>query len=145
MRMGCSALRHQLHEMRIIENATCDCGYKKEDPEHFLLHCVNYNHIRPALLQNNIHPSLKLNTRTLLYGDPKVSVNHNKLLFERVIKYILASNRFQSKLNTKSDITVVLILGTIVNVGHKLYRKLYIFDDMRMPMLIEYSNFLYHI
>ena len=94
MRMGCSPLRHQLKEMKIIEEEACDCGYEREDPEHFFLHCAQYNNIRPLLLNNDIQPALTLNTQTLLHGDSNAPARLNTLLFNRVIEYIISSDIF---------------------------------------------------
>ena len=94
MRMGCSPLRHDLKQMKVVEEEKCDCGHDVEDVEHFFQHCTLYTNIRNTLMQNNIHDGLSLNTHTLLYGDDNIPTKYNSLLFQRVIDYIIKSNRF---------------------------------------------------
>ena len=91
LRMGCSALRFHLYSMKIIDRKECDCGFEREDAEHYLLNCHRYHNIRHIIYSS---PIRDINLQKLLYGDPQASTKANTILFNYVIQYILTSKRF---------------------------------------------------
>ena len=49
LRTGHCGLNSHLHRIGKIDNPSCECGYKTETVEHFLLECKNYKEPRKEL------------------------------------------------------------------------------------------------
>ena len=92
MRLGCSPLSADLHDLNIIDSSRCDCGYLQENVFHFFFVCPQYTHIRH--LFHNIHPSIQQNVKHFLKGKVAAPKSLNVQLFEIVLEYIKLSNRF---------------------------------------------------
>ena len=92
LRLGCSALNHDLHRRSLIESPMCQCG-ALETVDHFLLRCPNYHQLRLLYFANSPCP---LTTSNLLYGNDRLTMDQNKSLIVEVQKFILASKRFTS-------------------------------------------------
>ena len=92
LRLGCSSLNHDLNRKGIVDSPLCSCG-AIETVTHFLLQCPNFTHLRQQFIFNLPCPPISNN---LLYGDEKLSLDQNKLIFDSVQKYIVATKRFIS-------------------------------------------------
>ena len=89
---NCSSLNFDLFVKNISDSLLCHCGSIK-NAQHFIFHCSFYQAQRNELI-NVIspykHPSLKL----FLYGDLSLSLEINKLIFEKVYRFIIETKRF---------------------------------------------------
>ena len=95
MRIGCSKLNaHLCYNLHVIPSPQCQCGCPLEDPNHFFFICPIFLAQRRSLLNIITHVSNNINVKTLLYGDPNMNLEQNKLLFEAVHKFILETHRF---------------------------------------------------
>ena len=95
MRIGCSKLNAHLHyNLHVIPSPQCQCGSPLEDPSHFLFICPMFLAQRTSLLNKITQVSNNININTLLYGDPNITFEQNKILFEAVHKYITETHRF---------------------------------------------------
>ena len=79
----------------------CACGNDKEDNEHFLLHCPQFDVMRQHLFGQlsdipglNIYLDDKPLCDLLLFGDSKNSVNTNRIILEATISFIKNTKRF---------------------------------------------------
>ncbi len=93
-RLGCSKLNgHLCHNLRVIPNPACLCGYEIEDPIHFYLHCPLYTNERTKM-NTAIAALTTVTVNNILFGDPECDLNTNKVIFGAVHKFILETNRF---------------------------------------------------
>ena len=84
LRIGCSKLKSHLHNnLHVIEEESCQCGHRSEDPFHFFFECPRY-----VALRNNLFMSVAQHTdcslQTLLFGDPKLNHKQNCDIFDAV-------------------------------------------------------------
>jgi len=94
MRMGCSKLKGDLcHNLHVISEATCPCGYHTEDAKHFLLDCPLYVSDRMYMLVSVIGVT-DITLKNLLYGNDAITLDDNKIVFHAVHKFIDATKRF---------------------------------------------------
>ena len=75
------------YDNHLREYPRCNCGYYREDAEHFFFQCRLYSVQRRVLFTDTrqFHP---LSVRKLLYGIDTNSVENNSSLFNFVQKYI---------------------------------------------------------
>ena len=85
---------------RIVINPLCTCSLEVETTSHFFLHCLHYNNIRAALLnefksvdENMLKLSGSMLINLLLYGDPQFDSDKNTRLLNAAIKYIIDSDK----------------------------------------------------
>jgi len=92
LRLQMSDLNDDLVNRHLQLHSFCSCGHRKENAEHYLLHCPNYNDIRT----NTIHtlPPCNTNINTLLFGNPTLSLQSNANVFAEVQKFIKRTQRF---------------------------------------------------
>ena len=88
LRMFCSNLNYHMYLRHLAEEQECQCGYKKEDAEHYLLQCPLYENSRKNFLPPNS------NLELLLYGNINLNTASNNELFEKVSMYIIDTKRF---------------------------------------------------
>ncbi len=93
MRMNCSDLKAHLFDLGIIADATCRCGYPREDTVHFFMTCPLYNNSR-ATLHNLILPLTQFTVRNILYGNQNLELNANISILNGAINYVKQSRRF---------------------------------------------------
>jgi hypothetical protein len=109
IRMGLSALNQQRHKYNYIPDPACtSCGYRQEDPIHYFLECPTYHGARQILFRTvgpltcdifpdiNDLPNKRAKTHfinILLEGDPRLSSENNKNIFDHVQEYIEDSGR----------------------------------------------------
>ena len=107
LRLGLSHLNeHRFrHNFKECVNPLCSCSLEVEDTLHYLLHCHHFELFRVDLMNsvNTISDkfdSLSQNDKkdVLLYGDPYLDGNKNKLILEATITYIKRSERFSGSL-----------------------------------------------
>ena len=97
---------HRLrHNFENCLNPLCSCSLETEDTLHYLLHCHHFSMYREDLMNSvksvyNNFESLSDNAKkdVLLYGDPFLDQNKNKLILEATINYIKISERFSESL-----------------------------------------------
>ena len=104
LRIGFSHLREHKFRHNFLDTTDpfCTCRTNSiETTEHYLLRCSNFSTYRSVLF-NDLHSLnlciLPLNastlSRILLYGDPDIEDDRNRIVLETVIKYILSTSRF---------------------------------------------------
>jgi hypothetical protein len=95
LRIGCSKLNaHLCLNLHVVPSPQCQCGSPLEDPTHFFFSCPALHAQRQSLLRSVALVSNNINLNTLLKGDPDISFEDNKLLFEAVHTFITDSHRF---------------------------------------------------
>ena len=93
IRIGCSKLKFDLcYNLHVVDDPICACGHV-EDANHFFLTCPNYVNIRLDLF-NVVSIFTEVKLTTLLEGDPILTEEQNKIIFDAVQTYIIASERF---------------------------------------------------
>ena len=95
LRVGMSKLNAHQYSLQKVTAPTCACGYRQENPRHFLLHCPQFAVLRSNLFQQvtthldidfqNISDTLKM--ETLLNG--KHMTKHASLLVSVVFQKFL--------------------------------------------------------
>ena len=86
-------MRGHLYDMHVVENRSCRCGAQTEDTSHFLLACPCYA-VQRDLMFNTITRLSAINLDVLLFGNPMLTINDNKIIFGAVHMFIVDSNRF---------------------------------------------------
>ncbi len=93
IRMRCSILKAHLHDMNIIDDRSCACGYHTEDEFHFFFICPLYSAQRIAL-HEKVSELCIFNLHTLLYGRDELSFQENCYIHDAVSEFITTTNRF---------------------------------------------------
>ena len=93
------------HNFKNCMNPLCPCSLEIEDTLHYLLHCHHFSVYRRDLMNsvksvNNNFESLPDNAKkdVLLYGDPLLDHNQNKIIIQATINYMKVSERFSESL-----------------------------------------------
>ena len=95
LRTGCSKLNCDLfHNLHVTDSPSCQCGYISEDAYHFFFSCPLFTDQRQHLLDSVMRITLP-SLNVLLYGDPALSLEINREVFQAVHKYISTTERFQ--------------------------------------------------
>ena len=95
MRIGCSKLNaHLCYNLHVIPSPQCQCGCPLEDPSHFFFTCPLFLAQRTSLFDIIARISNNITVQSLLYGDPDITFEQNKILFEEIHKYITETHRF---------------------------------------------------
>ena len=92
LRLGISNLKFDLVSRHLEEDSRCTCGYPRENVEHYLLFCPNYDTARTNTILT-LQPKDIL-TRTLLYRDSTLTRRENELIINKVLDFIMESRRF---------------------------------------------------
>ena len=93
LRTGCSSLNYHLFLKNISNTSLCRCG-SVENPEHYFLHCPNYNLIRADLVSSVSRVCNVVTIDILLYGKPSLPYDSNVSVFRSVHDYVEKSKRF---------------------------------------------------
>ena len=93
LRMGCSALKKDLHRLELVDSPTCACTLEDEEPYHFLFVCPIYAAHRDKMLET-IHPIAHPNLKLAMHGDPNLPFQANQIIFNAVQGYIDQTKRF---------------------------------------------------
>ena len=105
LRLGLSHLHDHKFRYNFQDclNPLCVCTNNVEDCIHFFLHCQNYNAERQTLFDKiSAVNAAVLNlcdseiVRVLLFGDPSLTFQENKVLLTASVSYILETKRFCS-------------------------------------------------
>lgn len=89
LRLGCSSLKSHLYSKNLIDSPLCTCG-EPETVKHYLATCPNYTLLRNETLSQVIHLPIK----TLLSGNPTLSVQENENIFSAIHAFLARSGRF---------------------------------------------------
>jgi hypothetical protein len=90
--LQCSSLNQHLFKRNIFPSPLCQCG-KVESNYHFFFECQRYVDSRACFL-NTLFTICSATLQTLLNGDPNISDDSNRRLFEAIHTYIRESRRF---------------------------------------------------
>ena len=93
IRNKCSDLNHDLFLNRLRDNEICDCGFEKEDAEHYFFNCRKYLNERHKHFRST-HKFHPLNFDTILRGRDSLPLEDNVKIFNSVHEYIRDSKRF---------------------------------------------------
>ena len=103
LRLGFSHLNeHRFrHNFQECINPLCACSLETENTSHYLLHCHHFSQNRINLMnsvnfvfENFDILSDNIKTDVLLYGDPRLDGESNKIILEATISCIKTSQRF---------------------------------------------------
>ena len=93
------------HNFEECVNPLCSFSLKTEDTEHYLLHCHHFTPLRINLMNSvnsvlyNFESLSDIDKKEiLLYGDPRIDNNKNKIIVEATLNYIKVSERFSGSL-----------------------------------------------
>ena len=92
LRTNCSSLNLDLFMRKISDSPLCQCG-SIENAQHYFFHCRYYQIQRTELL-NIVSQYQILSLSHFLCGNDSLSLDTNKIVFEKVHKFILDSKRF---------------------------------------------------
>ena len=93
LRTSCSSLRQHLFSKNIVDSLQCVCG-SIEDTHHYLFVCQQFANLRRELL-NSVSDICHPNLNVLLHGDPSLSFDKNKKIFQAVQDFIMKTKRFE--------------------------------------------------
>ena len=103
LRLGFSHLSEHRFRDNFQEciNSLCSCSLETENTLHYLLHCHHFLQNRINLMNsvNSVFENFdilsdNIKTDVLLYGDPRLDGESNKIILEATISYIKTSERF---------------------------------------------------
>ena len=107
LRLECSHLNeHRFrHNFEECVNPLCSCSLKTKDTEYYLLPCHHFTPLRINLMNSvnsvlyNFESLSDINKKEiLLYGDPWLDNNKNRIIVEATLNYIKVSERFSGSL-----------------------------------------------
>ena len=95
IRNSCSNLNADLCDNHLRDNPSCECGFIREDAEHYFFRCPLYTNQRRQLFisTRTFHP---LSSEKLLFGIENRSDEDNTVIFEHVQQFIKATKRFEN-------------------------------------------------
>eukprot|EP00745_Piridium_sociabile_P019699 TRINITY_DN29925_c0_g1_i14.p1 TRINITY_DN29925_c0_g1~~TRINITY_DN29925_c0_g1_i14.p1 ORF type:complete len:275 (+),score=2.49 TRINITY_DN29925_c0_g1_i14:136-960(+) len=91
LRLGMSNINYDLYNRHLLPDPKCACGHYRENAEHFLLHCPNYNLFRANTISILPHDQTQLHT--LLHGNPNLRREENELIIKTVHQFIAQTKR----------------------------------------------------
>ena len=95
LRIGCRALNDDLSSnLHVIPSSACQRGYPIENAQHYFYHCPSYQ-VERVILLNSIQHIPDLSVKTILFGNPQLSLRDNHELFQAVHTYIMSTKRFR--------------------------------------------------
>ena len=93
------------HNFEECVNLLYSCSLKTEDTENYLLHCHHFTPLRINLMNSvnsvlyNFESLSDINKKEiLLYGDPRLDNNKNRIIVEATLNYIKVSEIFSGSL-----------------------------------------------
>ena len=96
LRCNASFLNYDLCKVKILSNASCNCGAPCENSHHFFVDCDKYTDNREIIfnslnwLPSNINIDVNLRTK----GSDLLTYEENITIFRHAVKYIKDSKRF---------------------------------------------------
>ena len=96
LRCNASFLNYDLCKVKILSNASCNCGATCKNAHHFFFDCDKYTDNREILFNNlNWLPSnINIVVNLLTKGSDLLTYQENITIFKHAFKYIKDSNRF---------------------------------------------------
>ena len=88
-----SDLQSDMFNRHISNNKNCNCGFRTENANHYLLQCPLYNEPRKVTIFNL--PPLARKCKILLNGQSNFSLAFNAYVFLIVQEFIMLSGRFE--------------------------------------------------
>ena len=89
------------HNFQVCINLLCSCSLETENTSNYLLHCHRFsqNRINLMISVNSVFENFdilshNIKTDVLLYGDPRLDGQSNKIILEATMSYIKTSERF---------------------------------------------------
>jgi hypothetical protein len=97
MRLGCSKLHYDLYnKLHVIDSPLCSCHMSlPETADHYFFVCPKYTRIRQTLRAgiHTIDPQ-SWNLKSILHGNPALSLDQNCRLLKTAQQYVTSSKRF---------------------------------------------------
>ena len=94
LRMGCSLLKsHLFNNLHVVDDEMCRCGHVAETTHHFFMECPQYALERQYLIRT-VSRLTDYSVCNLLFGDPNLTLEENKIIFDAVHQYLRDTERF---------------------------------------------------
>ena len=94
LRIGCSSLNYHLSEnLHVINNAACQCGFYREDPDHYFLSCPIYYAQRRNLF-DDLGEIQITSAHDLIHGIDRCDLEKNIRIIDAALKFVNDSKRF---------------------------------------------------
>lgn len=110
LRLNNPTLNHHLFRTNRSQTCECDCGFRSETSQHYILDCPRYATQRYRLLADirtliapGIHPNLLLDLdreyifNLILHGSPDLDLDTNLSMFHITQYFLISSGRFQKQ------------------------------------------------
>ena len=94
-------MNYDLCKVKILSNASCNCGAPCENSDHFLYDCDKYTDNRGILFNslNWLTSNINIDVNLLTKGSDFLTYQENTIIFKHAFKYIKDSKRFTNCLN----------------------------------------------
>lgn len=93
MRIGCSNLNsHLFHNLHVVNNPKCGCGYMDENLEHFFFTCPLFTEQRRSLFSVLDYDTT--NMQNILHGITANAPQENVMRLDAIIKFLKDTGRF---------------------------------------------------
>ena len=96
LRLNASFLNYDLCKVKILSNASCNCGAPCENYYHFLFDCDKYTDNMEIIFNtlNWLPSNINIDVNLLTKGSDFLTYQENTTIFKHAFKYIKDSNRF---------------------------------------------------
>lgn len=94
IRCSASFLNYDLFKINIVASPNCNCGFPREDAEHFFFFCKRYSLLRNDLLHSLIWVPFNIDLNLITKGSANLTLDENIRVFRNVYKFIKESKRF---------------------------------------------------
>ena len=96
LRCNASFLKYDLCKVKILSNASCNCGIPCENSYHFFFDCDKYTNNREILFDslNWLPPNINIDVKLLTKGSDFLTYQENRTIFKQAFKYIKDCKRF---------------------------------------------------
>ena len=130
LRIGMSDLNQDKVNRHIADDPMCACGKSRENAKHYLLQCLQYEHIRTHSI--NTLPIIHRNINTLLNGNPHLTEIENNNIVRVVHKFITDSSRFVWKISP----CIITSTSRLLTGFVLAFWLFYVFCDFVEPRLL---------
>ena len=96
LRCNASFLNYDLCKVKILSNASCNCGAPWENSHHFFFDCDKYTDNREIIFNslNWLPSNINIDVNLLTKGSDLLTYEDNITIFKHAFKYIKDSKRF---------------------------------------------------
>ena len=96
LRCNASFLNYDLCKVKILSNASCNCGAPSENSHHFFFDCDKYTDNREIIFNslNWLPSNINIDVNLLTKGSDLLTYEENITIFRHAFKYIKDSKRF---------------------------------------------------